>query len=81
MYKVEIRVPDNVLVQLTREQFELFRDNGIAGMLHLLGFHGPCSARAFSDYSHCDKVVEINTDEVVKPSLFGHALPYTAEVI
>jgi hypothetical protein len=81
MYRVTIRISDLVLVDLTREQFEQFRGNGIQGMLQLLGFSGPCSARAFCDYPYCDKVIEINTDEVIKPSLFGQALPYTAEAI
>jgi len=80
-YKVTIRISDLTLERLTREQFEQFRDNGIQGMLQLLGFSGPCSARAHCDYQYCDKVIEINTDEVVKPSLFGHALPYTAEAL
>lgn len=82
MYKVEIHVPDRVLVELTREQFVEFRDKRLDEIATLLGFtQHPHTIKAWCDYPRCDKVLEVYTKEVVKPVLFGHALPYTAEAI
>lgn len=79
MYKVEVRIPDSVLVELTATEFITFRDIKVPWVL--LGFEHPTSVRMWCDYPHCDKVFSIETEEVVKPSLFGHALPYTAEAL
>lgn len=85
MYRVEVRITDLVLEQLSDEQFSQFRraSSQPFWMAELLGF----SQRPFikvttwCDYPYCDKVMEIYTKEVIKPELFGHELPYTAEAL
>jgi sulfur relay (sulfurtransferase) DsrF/TusC family protein len=83
MYEVTIRISDLVLEKLTREQFEQFRDvQFLDEAAKLLGFHQmPHMIKHWCDYPNCDKVFIVYTKEVVKPSLFEHALPYTAEVL
>ena len=79
MYQVTIHISDLVLVELTKEQFQQFCDWN--QQLELLGFTDWIRVTRWCDYPHCDKVFVIQTNEVVKPSLFGQALPYTAEAI
>lgn len=83
MYQVTVRIPDLVLEKLSKEEFEQFRDVAFLDeAARLLGFtQMPYEIKHWCDYPQCDKVFVIYTKEVIKPSLFGHALPYTAEAL
>jgi hypothetical protein len=78
-YLVAIRISDLVLEKLTKEQFREFTNWD--KQLPLLGFSRWHQVTRYADFPFCDKVFIIKTDEVVKPMLFGHALPYTAEAL
>jgi hypothetical protein len=78
-YVVTVRIADLILEKLTKEQFREFTDWD--KQLPLLGFSRVAEVTRYSDFPFCDKVFIIKTDEVVKPMLFGHALPYTAEAL
>jgi hypothetical protein len=80
-YRVEVRIPDNILVELTGDQFKQFRNSWVWDQVRLLGFSTPVSAIQWHDERYCSQMYIIQTNEVVKPSLFGHDLPYTAEVL
>jgi len=79
LYVVKVQVPDNVLARLTLADFITFRD--IKAPWVLLGFTNPDQVTYWRDPRECCTTYIIQTNEVVKPSLFGQALPYTAEAL
>ena len=82
-WRMEIRISTRMLVEFTRIEWETFLE------LTQNGWHIPWSALGFekrpvlcstaASLATDEFVIRVETDEVVKPVLLGHELPYSVE--